>query len=96
MSERIIEKPISINFIKKSPFSGSLNGMRYMFKKADDKLMAYVYPEPFSIDKTPEEKIVQAEFEFGKEGYEAAVDWVNEQYVSRENEWKELAGKLII
>ena len=54
----VIEKPVSINAIKKLNYTGSYCGMRYMLEKKDGRMAAHTYPEPFNYEKTPEEKIV--------------------------------------
>lgn len=72
-------------------FHGSYRGMRYsiarepllnvFFKSEEEKkdgtIKACAWPEPFSIDKTPEENIICAEFSFDEEGVCGAVDWIN-------------------
>lgn len=50
-------------------------------------LMATVWPEPFSYENTDDEKKLTKEFPFSEEGKLAAVDWLNEQYESRKEEW---------
>ena len=76
----VIEKPVSINAIKKLNYTGSYCGMRYMLEKKDGRMAAHTYPEPFNYEKTPEEKIVTREFPFSEEGYAQAIEWLNEQY----------------
>ena len=76
----MFEKPISINYIKLKPYFGSYNGISFAFIKEEDKLLAYLYPSPFNFDTTPDEKKLKAEFEFGDEGYEEAVSWMNEHF----------------
>ena len=50
-------------------------------------LMATVWPEPFSYENTDDEKKLTKEFPFSEDGKLAAVDWFNEQYESRKEEW---------
>ena len=73
----MFKEPISINYLKLQPYFGSYNGVSFALIKKDEKLEAYLYPGPFSFDATPDEKKLKAEFEFGKEGYEEAVAWMN-------------------
>ena len=49
---------IPVGGLKKEPFSGSHNGMRYFFQCDDSKetFFVYIYPEPWSFEKTPEEE----------------------------------------
>lgn len=72
-------------------FHGSYRGMRYqigrwplekMFGKSEEekmsgKLRVYVWPEPFSFDKTPDEKKQYEEFPYSEEGVLGAVDYLN-------------------
>lgn len=76
----MVEKPISINAIKKEPFTGSETGMRYRFEKVEDLLKTSVYPEPFAFDKTDPEKITTKDFEFSNDGYDQAIAWINEEF----------------
>ena len=50
-----------ISFLKKEPFTGSFQGMRYRIEKqeADNEptvLKTTIWPQPFCFDKTPDEK----------------------------------------
>ena len=76
----MVEKPISINAIKKEPFTGSESGMRYRFEKADDFLKTSVYPEPFAFEKPDPVKIITKDFEFSDAGYDKALAWINEEF----------------
>lgn len=79
--------------------TGDHRGMRYYLVKEERKyeadgaekkevwLAAYVWPEPLSFEKTPEEKITGNKFEFSAEGREKAIDWLTEQYETRRDEW---------
>lgn len=82
-----VKDTMPLQFIKKSDFSGSFKGMRYLLKKQEieDKtvLTAYVWPEPFCFDKTAEEGKDCMEFPFTEEGQEQAVQWLNERYGER-------------
>lgn len=86
---------ISIPFLKKSVFTGSYLGMRYLLRK-DQKVMeeakeeepakteavltAVIWPEPFNYVMTAEEKKSSREFSFDKDGIQAAVVWMNAEY----------------
>ena len=76
----MFEKPISINYIKKSPYFGSFEGVSFAFIKKEDILEAYLYPGPFNFEKTPDDKKMKAEFGFSEEGYEQAIAWMNEHF----------------
>ena len=86
---------ISIPFLKKSVFTGSYQGMRYLLRR-DEKvtgeateetpavtetvLTAVIWPEPFNYIMTAEEKKKSREFPFTMEGIRSAVAWMNEEY----------------
>lgn len=44
-----------------------------------DRLLATVWPEPFSFQDTPEDQKSSESFPVTQEGYEAAVEWINER-----------------
>lgn len=82
---------ISLNFLKKENYSGSMQGMRYRLSKdgesPDLKLKVTIWPEPYSFEVTKEELKQTTEFEFGIEGKNQAVDWLNEQYELQKELW---------
>lgn len=82
---------ISLNFLKKENYTGSMQGMRYRISKETQeeelKLKVIIWPEPYSFDMTKEEKKQDALFEFSKEGKDEAVDWINEQYRTQKDLW---------
>lgn len=50
------DKFMSINFIKKEPLTGSMQGMRYRMEKVEEKLLVTIWPEPFCFEKTEDSK----------------------------------------
>ena len=82
-------------------YFGSFKGMRYRLareplenvkftpldKRGPATLMATVWPEPNSYAHTEDSLKTTENFEVSQEGLEKAVEWINEQYTSRENEW---------
>ena len=82
-----------LNYIKKEEYSGSMDGMRYMLKKAkaedNDVIRVTIWPEPFGISKTPDDKKQSIDVPLTEEGVEMAADWLNEQYIKQEDRWKE-------
>lgn len=70
----------SLNYIKKERFTGSDNGMRFLFEKKkkeeQDVILACVWPEPFAFDHTAEEKKEFQEFPLSEDGLKEAVAWV--------------------
>ena len=75
---------LSLSFLKKSRFTGSLKGMRYVLEYVDREgismLKASVCPGPNSVDKTKAELFISEEFPFTEEGKKQSVDWINERY----------------
>ena len=78
-------------------FFGSYKGMRYRLAREplenvvftpvderdpDARLMATVWPEPYSYFDTDEDKKVSEKFEISEEGFDAASAWINEKYES--------------
>ena len=85
--------PIYHWFHNGNPYSGAEQGMRYVItpgKKADpadesgkrkiEFLTVTVWPGPWSVEHTAEEKIRSAEFEGSQGGLDAAVAWLHECY----------------
>lgn len=76
-----------LNYIKKEPLSGSLDGMRYLLMKKVEGEESYmegtVWPEPLGYAKTPEEQKTRKRFSLDAEGMAEAVDWLNEMYRNR-------------
>ena len=88
---------ISMAFLKKSRFTGSYQGMRYLLQKAErtkeqgsqeqeDKtetvLEAVIWQEPFHYEKTEEEKKHKKDFPFHEDGLWEAVGWLNEEFLA--------------
>lgn len=84
---------ISIAFLKKSRFTGSYQGMRYLLQKAERTreqdgqeqktetvLEAVIWPEPFHYEMTEEEKKHKKDFPFQEDGLWEAVGWLNEEF----------------
>lgn len=76
----------SLPFLKKSPYTGSFQGIRYRIQKEeiDEQLhlKAFVWPEPFAFDKTPEEKIVSEIFDFSDDGLKSILEWLEKCHAS--------------
>lgn len=75
---------VSIPYLKKAVFTGSHKGMHFLLRKQSgeegDRLQAAVWPGPYIFSVTEEEKKTYQDFEFNKEGLQAAVKWLNEYY----------------
>lgn len=68
---------LSVKALKKEPFSGSQGGMRYYIAASGDSLAAYVYPEPWCFEATPEDQKTWKEFPFTQDGISDAVAWID-------------------
>ena len=82
-------------------YFGSYKGMRYRLareplenvkftpldKRGPATLMATVWPEPNSYAHTDGSLKTTENFEVSQEGLEKAVQWINDQYTTRESEW---------
>lgn len=57
--------------LKKEPFSGSHNGMRYMMRSDNGKesttFTVFIYPEPWCFEQTPEDQIERKTLNFLKQ-----------------------------
>lgn len=74
--------------LKKTGFSGSHKGMRFFVKSyEEDTITAFVYPEPYSFDKTSEENKESEDFPYTKEGVEKCLEWLNKKYADEEEKW---------
>lgn len=78
---------VPMAFFKKEAYTGSRHGMRYRVKKEEDQFLAWVYPEPYCFEATPEDNKTKKEFPFTEEGRGEVVAWLNEQYDTRKSEW---------
>lgn len=93
---------LSMEYLKKTEFTGCHQGMRYRLETSVDKsdtadgegtagkkiLCCTVWPEPFSFFKTPEEKKETAQFPFGEDGVEEAIRWMNSRLSEEPDKWK--------
>lgn len=78
---------LNIRSIKKEPYSGSHNGMRYYLITKDEGLKVFLYPEPWCFEATPDEQKKEKEFPFSQEGLEEAISWINTKYEERRDYW---------
>lgn len=86
------EDILSIEYLKKSEFTGCHQGMRYRLEginRADEKqLKVTVWPEPFNYFKTPDEKKQSAYFTFAENGVLEAIEWMNERFENASEMWE--------
>lgn len=63
-------------------------------KKKIEFLTAYIWPGPWSIEHTAEEKIQSQEFNGNQQGLNAAVAWFHEMYTSEADRWENIPSIL--
>lgn len=82
---------------KNARLKASYKGMRYQVEQVAiehgdgstvKKLKAYVWPEPFCFEKTPDQYKQSAEFEYNEEGLDAAYKWVCACYKDNQGKWE--------
>lgn len=78
---------VPIQFFKKEAYTGSMNGMRYRINKEEEGLEVTVYPQPYCYEATPDEKKTKAVFPFSEEGRQQALEWINEQFIEKQDVW---------
>lgn len=82
------EDILSMEFLKKTEYTGSHQGMRYRLEcqtaEEEKKLLVTVWPEPFNFVKTPEEKKTREVFAFSEDGITDAVAWMNDRLFDME------------
>lgn len=88
----MITKLLPLQFLKKSPFYGSQNNMRYLLDKQQDQLIVCIYPGPYGFQATPDEKKQYFTFEFSDSGYNEAIALLNQKY--EEIDWDKMASPL--
>lgn len=95
-----LEEILSMEFLKKTEFTGSTEGMRYRLEKSvktlttdsgEEKsvnvLLCTIWPEPLNFASTPDEKKERAEFSFDRDGVGDAVAWMNDRLFERHDEF---------
>lgn len=84
---------LSMEFLKKTEFTGSHQGMRYRLegvsREDGRRLAATVWPEPFNYVTTPEEQKQRAEFSFDEDGVTDAVAWMNDRLFEDRELWRD-------
>lgn len=87
------EDILSMEYLKKTEFTGCHQGMRYRLegvKWEEDKkvLLCTVWPEPFNFFSTPDDKKESAEFLFEEDGIVDAVAWMNDRLFEEKEKWE--------
>ena len=99
--------PIYHWFRNGNHYSGAEGGMRYVItpgkrpdpadetgKKKLSFLCAQVWPGPWSIEHTAEEKIQTQEFSADQQGLDAAVAWLQQCYDAERSRWENIPSIL--
>lgn len=85
--------------LKKEPFSGSHNGMRYFLcgddGKASTTFTVYVYPEPWCFEQTPDEDKEKKSFPLSDQGLDEAISWLFEKYETEKERWNKAAAEMM-
>ncbi len=85
------EDILSMEFLKKSEYTGCHQGMRYRLEGVSTQdgkqLKVTVWPEPFNFFKTPESEKQSAFFEFDEDGVTDAVSWMNSRLFEDKDKW---------
>lgn len=86
-----------LNYIKKEEYSGSMDGMRYLLKRAksgeEDVIRVTIWPEPLNLLRTAEHLKESIEVPMTEGGVEQAADWINERYEAEKDKWQESLHK---
>ncbi|MED9903736.1 MAG: hypothetical protein UFG06_06090 [Lachnospiraceae bacterium] len=84
------EDVLSLEYLKKTEYTGSHEGMRYRLegaaKETGKRLLATVWPEPFNFVTTPGDKKQHEEFDFSEDGITDAVAWMNDRLFEMKEE----------
>ena len=70
---------LNIKVLKKEPFSGSHQGMRFFMRAEDDTLHVWVYPEPWCFEKTSDDMKTAKDFPFTQEGLDDSMEWISQE-----------------
>jgi hypothetical protein len=85
------EDILSMEFLKKTEFTGCNSGMRYRLEKVETedakKLKCTVWPEPFNYFRTPDEEKISEIFDFSEDGVVDAVAWMNDRLFEDKEKW---------
>lgn len=86
---------LSLALLKKSQFTGSYHGMRYLLEKKTiqedgdrECLSAAVWPEPYSYAATEEEEKQYKIVPFDSQGLDQAIAWLNESFENQKEMWE--------
>lgn len=86
-------------FSNGNSFSGAEGGMRYLLAPGTDAdgkkcLCVTVWPGPWSLEHTAEEKCLTAAFAAEQAGLDAATEWLGQQYAEQRGRWLDIPSIL--
>lgn len=86
------EDILSMNYLERSEYTGSHQGMRYRLEKeetedGDKKLKCTIWPEPFNFFNTPDTEKQTELFLFEEDGVVDAVAWMNDRLFQEKSKW---------
>lgn len=88
------EDILNMNFYRKEAFTGSMLGMRYRICRETvdtpaetDCFRVWVWPGPSAFAAAADDVKRSADFPFTEEGRRQVVDWLNEQWAARKDDW---------
>ena len=86
------EDILSMEYLKKTEYTASHQGMRYRLEGAVDeegskKLKVTIWPEPFNFFTTPEEEKRSEFFSFDEDGVVDAIGWMNNKLFEEKDRW---------
>ena len=99
---------LSMEYLKKTEFTGCHQGMRYRLEKVqkatdeedeDGKqivktfLHCTVWPEPFNFITTPDSEKTGADFSFDEDGVSDAIAWMNDRLFAEKDRFDQAAGR---
>lgn len=86
------EDILSMEYLKKTEFTGCHQGMRYRLEKGKSKegeecLLVTIWPEPFNFFKTPDSQKSSESFSFDEDGVLDAIRWMNNRLFEEKDKW---------
>lgn len=86
---------LSMEYLKKTEFTGCHQGMRYRLEGVSDEqgkqLKVTVWPEPFNYFKTPADQKTEQFFTFDEDGVVDAIAWMNDRLFEEKDRWERAA-----